>query len=656
MSCPAHPVAGCSGTGAAAPWVWRPEDHDWTRDSHLARFMARHGVADFEELRRRAAADPEWFWPAMLDDLGLAWQRPWDQLRDTTRGLPWTEWFVGGAINLTDNCLDRHVAAGHGAETALLHEPDSDRPEDRRTVTFAALAQDVARCAAALRAAGLGAGDAVGLYAPMRPETVIALFAAWRIGAVAVPVFCGFGEEALAERLGGAGARVLFAAAAPRRRGKMVAAGTVARAAAARAGGVQRIVFVDTEDWPAWLAEGQAAGPQPTAAVTGAGQPCLVIYTSGTTGRPKGTVHTHGGVLATVGKELRHAFDVRPGEPFFWLTDIGWMMGPWTLVGCLLFRVPVVTFDGAPDWPTADRVWEVVARHGVVTLGLAPTVVRLLRRAAGAHGPEAHRLGSLRVLGATGEPWDEPSWRWYFERVGGGRCPVINISGGTELMGCLLQPYPVQPQKPCDLGTGALGVDVDVFDEHGRPVRGEVGYLVCRQPIPSMTRGFLGDPARYLETYFAQFPGVWSHGDWARIDEWGHYTLHGRADDTIKVAGKRVGPAEVEAALLAHPAVGEAAAFGVPDEVKGEAVVCLVVLKPGAAVAENELIAQVARALGKPLAPRAVHAVTALPKTRSGKIVRGTIRRAYLGDPPGDLASVEDPAGLEAVRAFGAAG
>jgi acetyl-CoA synthetase len=375
-----------------------------------------------------------------------------------------------------------------------------------------------------------------------------------------------------------------------------------------------------------------------------------VIYTSGTTGKPKGTVHTHGGVLAQVGKELRYAFDVHAGEPFFWVTDIGWMMGPWELIGCLLYRAPVVLFDGAPDYPTGDRIWEIVQRLGVVTLGIAPTAVRLLMRLTDARGPHAFDHSALRVLGSTGEPWDDASYRWYFEHVGRRRCPVINISGGTEIMGCHLQPYPVQPIKACDLGTGALGMDVDVFDESGKPVRGDVGYLVCKQPAPSMTKSFLGDDARYLETYFAQFPGVWSHGDWAVIDSDGHFTLHGRADDTIKVAGKRVGPAEVESALISHAAVSEAATIGVPDELKGQSIVSFVVFKPGKSASEKELRAQVAQELGKPLAPKAVHAVAALPKTRSGKIVRGSIRRAYLGEPLGDTSSLENPALLDAIR------
>jgi acetyl-CoA synthetase len=353
---------------------------------------------------------------------------------------------------------------------------------------------------------------------------------------------------------------------------------------------------------------------------------------------------------------------VQPGEPFFWVTDIGWMMGPWELIGCLLHRTPVVLLDGAPNYPDADRLWRICERLGVVTLACSPTLVRLLMRSAEARGPEAFALEKLRVLGSTGEVWDEASWCWYFERVGRRRCPVINISGGTELIGCHVSVTPLTPLKPCTLGGPGLGMDVDVFTDEGQPApRGTMGHLVCKQPAPSMTKSFLNDDTRYLETYFSRFPGVWYHGDWAKVDEDGLWFLFGRTDDTMKVAGKRVGPGEVDCALATHAAVSEAAVIGVPDEIKGTALVCFVVLKNDvnaesgnggtrtARPTEAELSAQVARELGKPLAPKHVFVVEALPKTRSGKIVRAAITRAFLGQPAGDVTSVENPAALEVI-------
>ncbi|MSU49069.1 MAG: AMP-dependent synthetase [Opitutus sp.] len=659
-------------------YIWRPEDHPWTHDSHVARFMRTRRVGSLAELRQTSVHCFQWFWDEALRDMGLEWTRRYTQVRDVSRGFPWTRWFVGGQINVTHNCVDRHVRDGHGAEVALIYEADSS--DETSEITFAELADLVNRCATALRAAGVQRGDNVGLYAPMQVSTVVVLFATMKIGARFVPVFCGYGEEALRERLASCGVKILFACATLTRRGKPVDTGAIARAAAENVPSIGRIVWTDTADWNEFLHSGVCLVPRRGGFVRGGGSavecelteaedPCLILFTSGTTGRPKGTVHTHAGCLAQIGKELRYAFDARPGEPFFWVTDIGWMMGPWEIIGCLLYRTPIVLFDGAPNFPTSDRLWEICARCRVVTLGCSPTLIRLLMRATDGRGPGAYDLSRLRLLGSTGEVWDEASYRWYAEKVGGGRCPVINISGGTEIVGCHLQPYPVEPLKPCSLGGPALGMDVDVFTDEGKPApRGTMGHLVCKQPAPSMTKSFLGDDARYLETYFSRFPGVWYHGDWAMVDDDGQWFLFGRTDDTLKVAGKRVGPGEVEDALISHPAVSEAAVIGVPDEIKGAALVCFVLLHGAGNVSpadagnvgstpalptEADLIAQVAQQLGKPLAPKRVFVVAALPKTRSGKIVRAAITRAFLGQPAGDLSSIENPAAFDAISALG---
>lgn len=629
--------------------IWRPEDHAWTRESHIARFMAKHGFTTLAELHAASVKDTAWFWDAAMKDMGVEWFTPYTQVKDDSKGFPWTQWFIDGEVNIAHNCVDRHVRDGHGGETAILYEPDSGRPEDRRALTFGQLKEQVDRCAGAMRAMGVGLGDSVGLYAPMRPETVVVMFACYKLGARFVPIFCGFGEQAVVDRLESCSAKVLFAIEHLHRRGKAVAVGATARAAAKRVPSITRTVMFDTTEWGTFFAEGR---PVSACVHASAEEPCLIIYTSGTTGKPKGTVHTHGGCLAQMGKEVRYAFDVRPGEPFFWVTDIGWMMGPWELIGCLLYRTPVVMLDGAPDYPDADRLWEIVARLKVVTFAVSPTAVRLLMRLTDAKGPAAFDHSRLRILGSTGEPWDETSYLWYFENVGRKRCPVVNISGGTEIVGCHLSPNPLTPLKPISLGGAGLGMDVDVFDEEGRSVPpGTVGHLVCKQPAPSMTRSFLGDDARYLETYFSKFPGVWYHGDWALRDADDQWFVLGRSDDTIKVAGKRVGPAEVEGVLTAHAAVSEAATIGVPDDLKGQVLVCFVVFKPGKTATPTELTAHVAAQMGKPLAPKAVLAVAALPKTRSGKIVRGSIRKAWLGEPAGDISTVDNPQALDAIRA-----
>ena len=616
--------------------------------------MVKHSFNTLDELHAASVRDTAWFWDAMMQNAGIEWTRPYTQVKDESRGIPWTRWFLGGQVNVTHNCVDRHVRDGHGGETALFYESDSGRTDESRRVTFAELATLVNRCAGALRAAGVKPGDSVGLYAPMQVPTVVVLFATMKLGARFVPIFCGYGEEALRERLASCEAKILFACGTLTRRGKPADTAAIASAAAAKVPSLMRIVWTDTADWDTFIS---SAPPLASCECTDAEEPCLIIYTSGTTGRPKGTVHTHAGCLAQIGKELRYAFNVQPGEPFFWVTDIGWMMGPWEIIGCLLYRTPIVLFDGAPNYPTGDRIWEICARLGVVTLGCSPTLIRLLMRATDAKGPRGHDLSRLRVLGSTGEVWDEPSYLWYFENAGQRRCPVINISGGTEIVGCHLSPTPLTPLKPCSVGGPSLGMDVAAFTDEGKPApRGTMGHLVCCQPAPSMTKSFLNDDVRYLETYFQRFPGVWYHGDWALVDEDGQWFLFGRTDDTMKVAGKRVGPGEVEGALSAHPAVSEAAVIGVPDDLKGTALVCFVVLKPAAASnppAEKELIAQVAQQLGKPLAPKRVFIIPALPKTRSGKIVRAAMLRVFLGQSPGDITSIDNPSAFEPIAALG---
>ncbi len=631
-------------------YLWKPEDHAWTRESHLANFMRKHGHETQADLHAASVRDTAWFWDESVKDSGIEWFQPYTKVKDESRGFPWTRWFEGGEVNIAHNCIDRHVRDGHGDEIAVYYEADSDAVADRREVTFAELKTSIDACAGGLRAMGVARGDSVALYAPMRVETVAVMMACFKIGARFVPIFCGYGEQAVIERVESCGAKVLFAVDEMQRRGKKVAAGKIARGVAEKVASVQRVICFDLPEWETFL----SSAPAVTDSVSMAAEDtAMIIYTSGTTGRPKGTVHTHAGCLAQVGKELRYAFNAQAGEPFFWFTDIGWMMGPWEIMGCLLYRTPIVLFDGAPDFPDSDRLWRTLERLKVVTFCASPTLVRLFMRVTDGKGPKGYDLSNLRVLGSTGEPWDETSYRWFFENVGGGRCPVINISGGTELLGCLLSCTPLTPLNASSLGGPALGMDVDIYTEEGESApTGSVGHLVCKQPAPSMTKSFLHDDERYLETYYSRWPDIWYHGDWSRKDEDGSWYVLGRSDDTIKVAGKRVGPSEVESVLTSHEAVSEAATIGAPDDLKGQVLVCFVVLKPGAEADTAELIAHVAKEMGKPLAPKAVFVVSALPKTRSGKILRGMILRVYSNKPAGDLTSVENPTALDEIIAI----
>jgi acetyl-CoA synthetase len=379
----------------------------------------------------------------------------------------------------------------------------------------------------------------------------------------------------------------------------------------------------------------------------------MLAYTSGTTGRPKGAVHVHGGFIVKMASEGRYTGDLQPGDRIHWMTDIGWIMGPWLLANSHGLGLTAMLYDGAPDYPDAGRIWRLAERHRLTFLGVSPTLVRALRQ-AGDQLVDESDLSALRLFGSTGEPWNPDPWLWLFQRVGGGTRPIMNISGGTEIAAAFLGSPPYLPHKPCTLGLPLLGMAMDVYDPAGRPLRGEVGELVCTQPWPGMTRGIWGDPERYLDTYWRRFPGVWTHGDWASIDPDGDWFLHGRSDDTLNVAGKRIGPAEYESALVGDPAVAEACAVGVPHEVKGEVVWCFCVLRAGSEPGEElraRLRERCAQELGKAFAPAEVRFTTALPKTRSAKILRRAVRATVLGDDPGDLSTLEDPAAIEAVRA-----
>lgn len=631
--------------------IWRPRPDD-LENSHVARLMRRHGIHTAEVLRERAATDPEWFYRAIEEDLGIEWFEPYQRLLDDSRGLPWTDWFQGGRLNVVHNVLDRHVASGFGDQVALIAENDEGAVT---RLTYAELMGRAARFATGLRELGVGEGDAVGFYLPMTPEVVVAFLGCLRIGAVPVPVFAGFGPDALATRLEHCQARVLLTADGATRRGKTTSLKPTADEAAGLAGCVEHVVVVNEANLDVPWHEGRDrrwedverpdAEPAPTVPLA-ADAVSLLLYTSGTTGRPKGVVHTHAGVQYVTAKEVGYHLDVRPDDVMFWLTDIGWMMGPWELLGVLFHRGTVVIMHGTPDYPGPDRIWRMVAEHRVTHLALAPTAVRVLATHGEEHA-ETHDLSSVRVLGSTGEPWDLAAYEWYFRVAGRGECPVVNISGGTELMGCLLAPLVVAPLKPCSLQGPALGMDVDVFNDDGHPVRGDVGHLVCKRPAPNMTRGFLGESGRYLETYFSRFgESVWAHGDWAIVDSDGYWFLTGRADDTLKIAGKRIGPGEVESAATGHPAVREAAAIGVPDPIKGTRLVLVAVASAGHEPSKElgrEVAGHIAEQMGAAMRPSEVRWVSALPVTRSGKIVRGVIRRVLAGETPGDLSSVANP-------------
>ncbi|XOB97767.1 AMP-binding protein [Deinococcota bacterium DY0809b] len=637
--------------------VWTPSEA-YTRGSHLERLMEELGLPDYDALYAFSIERPDAFWKATLELMGLEWFEPYQGYVDLSRGPMWPEWFPGGKLNLAHNATTRHAKGARARQLALIWEGENGAVV---RLTYRELDRQVAQAASALRELGVGRGDRVGLFLPMLPETAVAFLAVARIGAIAIPIFSGYGPGATATRLADADAKLLVTADGFLRRGRVVPMKPVADEALERAPSVEKVLVVRRvdggypmkEDRDLWWDEAVARQPAgaPTEAM-GSMDPFMLIYTSGTTGRPKGTVHYHAGFPLKAAQDMAHLFDLRPGELMFWFTDMGWMMGPWAILGSLILGSTVFLYEGAPDYPGPDRLWQMVARHGITHLGISPTLIRALIP----HGEEPvkkHDLSSLRVLGSTGEPWNPEPYQWFFQNIGGGRCPIVNYSGGTEVSGGILGCTVYKPIAEASFNTPAPGIKAAVLNDEGKPVVGQVGELAVLAPWPGMTKGFWNDPERYERTYWSRFKDVWVHGDWALVDEAGYWFILGRSDDTLKIAGKRVGPAELESAAIRHPAVQEAGAVGVPHAVKGEVPVLFVVLRPefeGSEELAAEIADKVAEVLGKPMKPAAVHFVSDLPKTRNAKVMRRLLKAAYLGEGTGDTSALVNPEVLDEVR------
>jgi acetyl-CoA synthetase len=636
-------------------WIPTPEIAAQTR---VMRFAHDQGIDDYWQLVKRSADEPEWFWDAAIRWLGIEFETPYERTVDTSRGIEWPTWFCGGRLNAAWDCVGRWARDTPDALAVSAEAEDGEL----RTLTYAELWREVCRLANGLSSLGIEPGDRVALYMPMLAEAVIAFHACALVGAVQVPLFSGLAANAIAARLVDCRVKAVICEDAALRRGRTHALKETLDEAVAGLSFVEAVVvkqrFPDRQvgrrgprdvEWDELVAA-QAGEREP--AWLDSEHPHSLAYTSGTTGRPKGIVHATGGLLVKIAAEAAFQTDVGRGDRLYWVTDLGWMIATGMLLGAGANGAAAVVCEGLATVPP-DRLWSQVERHRVTVLGVSPTLVRILMP-SGREPVEAHDRSTLRILASSGEPWNPEPYRWLANVVGEGKRPIINISGGTEVGTCFLSPSAAIPIKECSVGGPSLGMAIDVLDAAGRPVRGEIGELVCRKPWPAMTRGIWGDPDRYLETYWTQNHGIWTHGDLALVDEDGYWFLFGRSDDTLNVAGKRVGPAELESVLVGHAAVVEAGVVGIPDEVKGEVAWAFCVLDPAHTASpelEHELKALVGRELGRSYEPQHIVFVPALPKTRSAKIVRRSMRALVLGQDPGDLSALEDESVLAAIAA-----
>lgn len=599
------------------------------------RFARKHGISTIDELYDRADSDTEWFWPAVIEDTDIRFFSPYRSVRDSSRGIPWTTWFTGGTINITYNCVEKRKDS---MDPAVKYETEDGK---RGSVSFMELDRMTGKLAGFLKHAGISRGDRVGIYMPPSLEGVVALYAIMRVGAVAVPVFSGYGKEAVQTRIIDSGSKAMFSTRKYSRKGKIVDNSQVA----SWLPGILHIIKDGGEgslDFWSCVENGRYLSSERT----NSEEPAIMLYTSGTTGKPKGTVHVHGGSFINIAKEVKYYMDMRPTDTLFWISDLGWMMGPWSIMGSNALGGCIFVYDGAVDYPDDRRLWDLVRHNGITILGLSPTLVRSYRSRN-----ISRPLTGIRLFGSTGEPWDDDSWLWLFHELGGGKVPVSNISGGTDIIGCFLASTPAIPLMPRCLYRG-LGMHTSVFDGNGMEINGNVGYLVSRDHCPSMTRGIWKQPEKYIETYWSMFPDTWVQGDWAEKDERGYYFLFGRSDDVIKTSGKRLGPNEVENVVMEAPGVIESAVVGIPDPVKGEAV-AVFYTGEDTDQARIGIRKAIEDGLGRSFSPKFIIWLPQLPKTRNGKIMRRVVRKAFLSEDPGDLSNIEDTAIIDYIREVG---
>jgi acetyl-CoA synthetase len=601
--------------------------------------MSKHGISDWRQLVEKANSDIGWYWDAVNEDLSIEWFQKYDKTFDSSAGIPWTKWFINGRCNIVTNAIDRH-ANSQPDKIAYIFANESGS----KKVTYRELDEQVTRLAGVLTAAGIKKGDVVAIYLPMIPEAFYTIFACSKIGAVHTTIFSGFSAQALRSRIVDSKAKLLVTADNVRRRGKEInLAGQWQKAVQGSA--LSRVVTVG-RDYDDFVKNQEKA----ETVVMDAEDPLFILYTSGTTGEPKGTLQVHGGFTVVAAQQAAYLIDMKPDDVLFWYADIGWITGQvWVVYGSTIMGATALVYEDALDYPRADAWCRLIEDHNVSIFGAAPTAIRLFMKNNVRAGD--YHFSSLRVLAATGEPINAEAWQWYFENVGKKRCPVINLSGGTEIGGAILSALPVMPLKQCTVGCQIPGFDADVFDDSGKSAN--EGYLVIKKPWPSMTRGLLNNPDRFIETYWSKYEDVWYHGDLVLVDSDGLWYMRGRADDMIKVAGHRIGTAEIEEVAASHPAVAEAVAVSRPDEVKGEQIVVCIVVKDGHNFGnlKGEIVRRVEESIGRFARPEEVRIVAELPKTKTGKLVRRLVRAKIAGESIAshDLSTVENPWSLDGI-------
>ena len=625
------------------------------QNSNIQSFMKKHGLSSLTELSDKAKSNLDWYWDAVNNDAGIVWHKKYTTVSDFSKGYPWAEWFIDGQTNIIMSSVDKFATSNPDKIAYYFISEDKSTSK----LTYGDLQLNVNKLANGLKSLGVKKGDVVAIYMPMIKEAILAILASAKIGAIQTVIFSGYSSESLKIRLQDCNAKILFVSDGFQRKGKPISQKSSIEQAIKNTN-VEKIIVTNYKKIDNYkksnstiffsdLISNQSNSCKTE--IMNSSESLFILYTSGTTGKPKGVVHPHGGFSVFAAHQAAYLIDLHQNDILFWPADIGWITGlVWNVYGLLEIGASAIIYDGSIDWPDYDVVWDILENYNATIFGISPTAVRLFKK-NNVNPLQNHNLDKIRNIPTTGEPIDEESWWWLFEKVGKKRIPIMNLSGGTEIGGAMLSVFPGMKLKPTTVGIPCPGIDLDVYDDKGNSVKNKNGYLVVKSPWPGMTRSLLNDDKRYIETYWSRFENVWFHGDYVLVDNDGLWYMRGRVDDVINISGHRLSTAEIEQCVISNPKISDAASVSIPDDLTGESIVVFIVPKnefKGNDL-EDEIIQYVSEKIGKIAKPKKVFVLSDLPKTRTGKIMRRVLQAKLLGKPLGDLSSLENPSVLDEV-------